>query len=70
MTQNIQEIWDTMERQKLKILGIVKEEGFQLKGPEIIFNKIIEESFAKLKKDVDEPAWFRFKVKQLGLLLR
>jgi hypothetical protein len=45
-----------MERQKLKILGIVKEEGFQLKGPEIIFNKIIEESFAKLKKDVDEPA--------------
>ena len=39
-----------MKRPNLRIIG--KEEGeVQLKGPENIFNKIIEENFPNLKKD-------------------
>ena len=45
LTQNIQEIWATMKRPSLRILGI--EEESQLKGPENIFNKIIEEKIPK-----------------------
>jgi hypothetical protein len=50
LTQNIQEIQDTMRRPNLKIIGIAENEDFQLKGPENIFNKIIEENFPNLKK--------------------
>ena len=42
LTQNIQEIWDTMKR--LRIEGIEGSEDSQFKGPENIFNKIIEEN--------------------------
>jgi chromosome segregation ATPase len=52
LTQNIQEIQDTMRRQKLRIIGIDENEDFQLKGPAIIFNKIIEENFPYLKKEM------------------
>ena len=48
LNQNIQEIQDTMRRQNQWIIGIDKNEGFQLKGPENIFNKIIEENFPNL----------------------
>ena len=51
LTQNIQEIWDTMKRPNLRIIGI-KEEEVQLKGTENIFNKIIEESFPNRRKDM------------------
>ena len=51
LTQNIQKIWDTMKRPNLKIIGI-EEEDSQLKGPEKIFNKIIEEKFPNLKKEM------------------
>jgi hypothetical protein len=44
ITQNIQEIQDTMRRPNLKIIGIDKKEDFQLKGPVNIFNKIIEKN--------------------------
>ena len=48
LTQNIQEIWDTMKTPNLRIIRV--EEGeLQLKGPENIINKIIEENFPKLK---------------------
>ncbi|KAL6088973.1 hypothetical protein STEG23_021130 [Scotinomys teguina] len=48
--QNVQEIWDTMKRSNIRIIGI--EEGeYQLKGMENIFNKIIEENFPNLKKE-------------------
>ncbi|KAL6091389.1 hypothetical protein STEG23_027127, partial [Scotinomys teguina] len=49
MTQNVQEIWDTMKRPNLRI-----EEGeeYQLKGTENTFNKIIEEKFPNLNKDI------------------
>ena len=40
LTQNIQKTWNTMKRPKLRIIGI--EEESQLKGPDTIFNKIIE----------------------------
>ncbi|ERE81283.1 Transposase, L1 containing protein [Cricetulus griseus] len=52
LTQNIQEIWDTMKRQNLRIIGIEEGEEIQLKGTENIFNKIIEENFPNLQKDM------------------
>jgi hypothetical protein len=52
LTQNIQEIQDTMRRQNLRIAGRDKKEDFQLKGPVNIFNKIIEENFPNLKKEM------------------
>jgi hypothetical protein len=44
MTQNKQETWDTMKRPNLRVIGIEEREDYQLKGPENIFNKIIEEA--------------------------
>ena len=52
LTQNIQEIQDTMRRPNLSIIGIDEKEDFQLKGPVNIFNKIIEENFPNLKKEM------------------
>jgi hypothetical protein len=51
LTQNIQEIQDTM-RSNLRIIGVDENEDFQLKGPSNIFNKIIEENFPNLKKEM------------------
>jgi hypothetical protein len=50
LTQNIQEIQDTMRRPNLRIMSIDENEDFQCKGPVNIFNKIIEENFPNLKK--------------------
>jgi predicted ribosome quality control (RQC) complex YloA/Tae2 family protein len=52
LTQNIQEIQDTMRRTNLKIIGVDENEDFQFKGPANIFNKIIEENFPNLKKEI------------------
>ena len=52
LTQNIQEIQDTMRRPNLRIIGIDENEDFQLKGPANIFNKIIEENFPNIKKEM------------------
>ncbi|ERE82006.1 GTPase IMAP family member 3-like protein [Cricetulus griseus] len=52
ITQNNQEIWDTMKRPNLRIIGIEECEETQLEGAENIFNKIIEENFHNLKKDM------------------
>jgi hypothetical protein len=35
LTQNIQEIQDTMRRQNLWIIGVDENQGFQLKGQQI-----------------------------------
>jgi hypothetical protein len=51
LTQNVQEIKDTMRRPNLQIIGVDENEDFQLKGPANIFNKIIEENFPNLKKE-------------------
>jgi hypothetical protein len=50
LTQNIQEIQDTMKRPNLQIIDKNENEDFQLKGPANDFNKIIEENFPYLKK--------------------
>jgi hypothetical protein len=52
LTQNIQEIQDTMRRTNLRIIGVDENENFQLKGPANIFNKIIQENFPNLKKEM------------------
>jgi chromosome segregation ATPase len=52
LTQNIQEIQDTMRRTNLRIIGIEENENSQLKEPVNIFNKIIKENFPYLKKEM------------------
>jgi wobble nucleotide-excising tRNase len=52
LTQNIQEIKATMRRPNLRFIGIDENEDFQIKGPANIFNKIIEENFPYLKKEM------------------
>jgi hypothetical protein len=52
LTQNIQEIQDTMRRPNPRIIGIEEREDSQLKGPVNIFNKSLEENFPKLKKEM------------------
>ncbi|KAL6084520.1 hypothetical protein STEG23_004211 [Scotinomys teguina] len=52
ITQNIHEIWDTIKRPNLRMIGIEVGEEYHLKGTENIFNKIIEENFPNLKKEL------------------
>jgi hypothetical protein len=52
LTQNIQEIQDTMRRLNQRIIGVDENEDFQLKRPVNIFNKTIEENFPNLKKKI------------------
>jgi hypothetical protein len=41
-----------MRRPNLRIINIDKKEDFRLKGTGNIFNKIVEENFPNLKKDM------------------
>ena len=50
--QNSHEIQDTMRRPNLRIIGIDESEDLQLKWPANIFNKIMEENFPNLKKEM------------------
>ena len=52
LTQNIQEIQGTMRRPNLRIIGKDENEDFHLKGPLTIVDKIIEENFPNLKKEM------------------
>ena len=52
VSQNIQEIQGTMRRPNLRIIGIDKSEDLQLKRPANIFNKIVEEIFPNLKREM------------------
>jgi hypothetical protein len=52
LTQNIQEIQDSIRRPNLRIIGIEESEVSQLKGPVNILNKIIEDNFPNLKKEM------------------
>lgn len=45
LRESIQEMWDTMTKPNLRLLIIEKEEC-QIKDPEKIFNKMIEERFS------------------------
>jgi hypothetical protein len=52
LTQNIQEIQDIRRRPNLWIIGVEENEDFQIKGPTNIFNKVTEENFPYLKKEM------------------
>jgi hypothetical protein len=52
LTQNIQEIQDKMRRTNLRIIGVDENEDFKLEEPVNILNKIIEENFPNLKKEM------------------
>jgi len=52
LVQNIEEIQDSMKRSNLSVIGIEESEDSHLKGSVNIFNKIIEESFPNLKKEM------------------
>ena len=52
LTPKIQEIQDTAKRPNLRIIRIEESKDFQLKGPENMYNKIIEENFTNLKKQM------------------
>jgi hypothetical protein len=52
LTQNIQEIQDTIRRPNLRIIVIEKSEDSKLKGPVNIFNKYIKENFPNLKEEM------------------
>jgi hypothetical protein len=41
-----------MRRPNLRIIGVAENEDFQIKGPVNIFNKIIEENFVNLKREM------------------
>lgn len=43
--KKIQEIWDTMKRTNLKVIGIEEGKATLVKGTEKIFSKIIEEKY-------------------------
>jgi hypothetical protein len=50
LTQDIQKIQNTMRRPNLRIID--ENEDYQLKGPVNVFNKIIEENFPNLNKEM------------------
>ena len=52
LKQNIQEIWDTMTRPNLRVTVIEEGEDSQFRGPESIFNKVVEENFPNPRKEV------------------
>lgn len=52
LAQSIQEIWDTITRPNLKIIGIDKGKETQAKGTESILKEIIEQNFPNLRKEM------------------
>ena len=52
LSQNIPKVQDTMKRSNLRIIGIEESKDSQLKGTAKILNKIIEENFPKLMKEM------------------
>jgi uncharacterized coiled-coil protein SlyX len=47
---DMQDIWDTIKRPNLQIMGIEEGEEIQTKGIDNLFNRIIAENFPNLKK--------------------
>ena len=45
-------MWDNIRRPNLQIIGIEEGEESQVYGLDQIFNKIIEENFPKLRKNI------------------
>ena len=71
LTQNIQEIQDTMKRLILRIIGIEDREDSQCKGQGNIFKKVLEENFPDLKKEmpINIQEAYRTQNKRIYLLL-
>ena len=65
LTQNIQEMWGTLKRPTLTIIGIQDYEESQVQGPENILNKIIEENFPNLNKEI--PKYIQEDHQQTGI---
>ena len=55
LTQNIQRIWDTMKRPKIRIIGIEEIDKFQLKTIEENFINLKEDMPVKIQKDYRRP---------------
>ena len=53
LTQNIQEIQNTMKRPNLRIIGIEEIKDSQLKGPENTFNKVVKKKLPQPKERDD-----------------
>ena len=53
LIQNIHEIWDTMIRPNLRIIGIEEGEESKFKGPKNFINRILEDNFSQLQKVMD-----------------
>jgi hypothetical protein len=45
------DIWDTMKRPNLQIMGVEEGEEIQSKGIDNLFNRIITEKFPNLEKE-------------------
>jgi hypothetical protein len=52
MKQNIKEIWHSMKRANVGIIGIEDEKYSQIQGARNILNKIIAENFLNLKNEM------------------
>ena len=52
LTQNVQEIQDTIRRPNLRIIGIEEGEEYQLRSTVNIFNKIVEGNLSALKNEM------------------
>ena len=52
LTQNVQDIQETVRRPNLRIIEIEEGEGYKLRGTVNTFNKIIEENFPTLKNEM------------------
>jgi chromosome segregation ATPase len=48
---NMQDIWDTMKRPNLQIMGVEEGEEIQTKGPDNLFNRVIAENIPNLEKE-------------------
>jgi hypothetical protein len=47
----MQDIWDTMKRQNLQIMGVEEGQEIQTKGTGKLFNRVIAKKFPNLKKE-------------------
>jgi hypothetical protein len=52
LIHTVQEICDTMKRPNLRIVWIEEDEHSLFNRPENMFNKIMEESFLNVKKEM------------------
>ena len=52
ITKHSRNLGHNKKKPNLRIIGIEEGEELQIKGPENIFNKIIEENFPNIKNDI------------------